>query len=119
MSKKAKDLLRDFEKDSFKALPAIEIGDTLKLTLRIKEGERTRLQVYEGTVISRHRAGIQSTITVRRIFQGIGIERVFPLYSPQITDIKIIRQAVVRRAKLYYLRQRQGKAARLKTKIKR
>nr|QBX98412.1 ribosomal protein L19 [Chloropicon sp. RCC4434] len=94
----------------------ISIGDTVKLGIQITEGDRTRVQNYQGTVIRQHRGGVRSTITVRRVFQGVGIERVFPLYSPIVVKVEILKKGKVRRAKLNFLRNRRGKAARLKTK---
>lgn len=98
-------------------LPTITIGDTVRIGVLIQEGNKQRVQPYEGTVISQHRSGINSTITVRRIFQGIGVERIFPIHSPNIQDIEIIRRSKVRKAKLYYLRDRIGKGTRLKEKF--
>jgi large subunit ribosomal protein L19 len=109
-------------------LPKISLGDTVKVTIylelpqRVKEGEKKekeRIQVYEGVVISKHRnsAQIDSTITVRKMFQGGGIEKVFVLNSPWIKEIQVMRRAKVKRAKLYYLRKRTGKSARLKTRF--
>lgn len=92
----------------------VQIGDTIKIDTKIREGERERIQQFEGTVIAKHNAGYNTTITVRKTFQGVGIERVILPFSPRIADLKIIQSARVRRAKLYYLRERQGKAARLK-----
>lgn len=85
--------------------------------VRIKEGNKERIQAFEGIVIKKQGCGFRKTITVRRVFQGIGVERVFPLHSPKIEDIKVLRKGKVRRAKLYYLRERTGKAARIKEKI--
>ena len=98
-------------------LPPISIGDTVKVGVYIQEGNKQRLQPYEGTVISQHKAGVNSTITVRRIFQGVGVERVFGMYSPSLHSIQLIKRAKVRRAKLYYLRDRVGKGTRLVTKL--
>ena len=100
-----------------KNLPKISIGDLVKVGIRIQEGKKQRIQPYSGTVIALHGNGVNSTITVRRIFQGIGIERVFLTHSPCSAYIEIMRHSKVRRAKLYYLRDRVGKAARLKTKL--
>ena len=94
----------------------INIGDTVKIGVQIREGDRTRVQNYQGTIIRRHNNGLKSTITVRRIFQGVGIERIFPLYSPAIVKIEVLAQGKVRRAKLNYLRNKKGKAARLKAR---
>ena len=95
---------------------SVNIGDTVKIGVQIREGDRTRVQNYQGTIIRRHNNGLKSTITVRRIFQGVGIERIFPLYSPAIVKIEIIAQGKVRRAKLNFLRNKKGKAARLKAR---
>lgn len=101
-----------------KAVPTINIGDIVKLGVEIKEGEKIRVQAYEGVVISQKNTGINRTITVRRIMQGIGIERTFLVYSPKIKTIEIKRSSKVRRSKLYYLRGLTGKATRLKQKLK-
>ena len=98
-------------------LPAFNIGDTLKVHVKIKEGNRERIQVFEGTVIAKKHGGIQETFTVRRISYGVGVERTFPANSPKIAKIEIVRKGKVRRAKLYYLRDRVGKATRVKEKI--
>ena len=98
-------------------LPRISVGDTVRVGVYIQEGNKQRVQPYEGTVISQHKAGVNSTITVRRIFQGVGVERVFGVYSPSLHSIQIFRRAKVRRAKLYYLRDRVGKGTRLVTKL--
>ena len=98
-------------------IPNIRIGDTLKLGIEIKEGEKTRVQAYEGVVISKKGAGINLTVTVRRIMQGIGIERCFLIHSPKVKSIGIKRSSKVRRAKLYYLRNLSGKATRLKQRF--
>ena len=102
---------------SKKRIPAFRPGDTLKVTVRITEGSKSRLQAYEGTIIAQRKAGVSTTITVRKTFQGVGVERVFPVYSPQITEIKVLSHAFVRRSKLYYLRNRRGKAARLRMRL--
>lgn len=98
-------------------LPNISVGDTVRVGVYIQEGNKQRLQPYEGTVISQHKAGVNTTVTVRKIFQGIGVERVFGIYSPSLHSIQLIRRAKVRRAKLYYLRERVGKGTRLVTKL--
>ena len=98
-------------------LPNICVGDTVKVGVLIQEGNKERIQPYQGTVIAQHRAGMNTTITVRRIFQGIGVERVFTIHSPCVKEIEIVRRAKVRRSKLYYLRGRSGKATRLKEKM--
>lgn len=98
-------------------LPAFNIGDTIKVHVKIKEGNRERIQIFEGTVIAKKHGGIQETFTVRRISYGVGVERTFPANSPKIAKIEIVRKGKVRRAKLYYLRDRVGKATRVKEKI--
>jgi large subunit ribosomal protein L19 len=98
-------------------IPNIRIGDTVKLGIEIKEGEKTRVQAYEGVVISKKGSGINVTITVRRVMQGIGIERCFLIHSPKVRSIEIKRSSKVRRAKLYYLRNLSGKATRLKQRF--
>ena len=98
-------------------LPEIRIGDLVRIGVSIQEGNKQRVQPFEGTVIARHQGGANSTITVRKTLQGIGVERVFPLHAPCITSIQILRRADVSRAKLYYLRNRTGKATRLKEKF--
>ena len=102
-----------------KDLPVIHVGDTVRVGVKISEGGKERVQPYEGTVIAMRNGGISETITVRRIFQGVGVERVFLLHSPKIASIKIIRRGKVRRAKLYYLRERVGKATRIKQRFDR
>ena len=96
-----------------KAIPSFRPGDTLKVGVKVVEGERTRVQAYEGVCIARSNKGMGSSFTVRKISFGEGVERVFPLYSPNIDSIEVVRRGVVRRAKLYYLRGRTGKAARI------
>jgi len=102
-----------------KQLPELNPGDTVKVYVRIKEGNKERTQAFEGVIIKKRGSGVNKTITVRRVFQGIGVERVFPVYSPRIENIKILRQGHVRRSKLYYLRELTGKATRIKEKAKR
>ncbi|NJK76777.1 MAG: 50S ribosomal protein L19 [Oscillatoriales cyanobacterium RU_3_3] len=102
-----------------KKLPEIYVGDTVKVGVKIKEGNKERVQPYEGTVIAMRNGGINETITVRRVFQGVGVERVFLIHSPRIASIQIMRRAKVRRAKLYYLRDRVGKSTRLKQRFDR
>ena len=99
-------------------LPEMNVGDTVRVTLRVKEGNRERNQVFEGTIIARKHGGINETITVRRISYGVGCEKVFPVHSPSIVDVQTVRYGKVRRAKLYYLRNRVGKAAKVKELIK-
>ena len=98
-------------------LPEVKVGDTVRVHVRIKEGSRERIQVFEGTVIARKHGGITETITVRRISYGVGCEKVFPLHSPNVAMIETVRKGKVRRAKLYYLRERFGKAAKVKEKV--
>ena len=98
-------------------LPKIEIGDNVKVGVKIIEGNKERVQFYEGTIIAKKNASINTTITVRKLLQGIGIERIFLIHSPKIDSIKILRSSKVRRSKLYYLRNLRGKASRLKQKF--
>lgn len=115
---KLQQLVKEIESDQQKSdLPRIDVGDTVKVGVLIQEGNKQRVQPYEGTVIAQHRAGTNSTITVRRIFQGIGVERIFPVHSPCIQTIQVLRRAQVRKSKLYYLRDRVGKGTRLKEKF--
>ncbi|MBQ5330484.1 MAG: 50S ribosomal protein L19 [Oscillospiraceae bacterium] len=97
--------------------PQVEVGDTVKVQVRIKEGEKYRLQAFEGTVIAKRHGGVQETFTVRRVSHGTGVERVFPLHSPVVDSVQVIRHGKVRRSKLYYLRGRVGKAAKLKEQL--
>ena len=97
--------------------PEIKIGSTVKVHVKIREGERERIQVFEGTVIARNNSGISETFTVRRVSYGVGVERVFPVHSPNVASVELIRSGKVRRSKLYYLRDRVGKAAKVKQKI--
>ena len=99
-------------------VPAFEVGDTVKVHVRIKEGQKYRIQVFEGTVIAKRHGGIQETFTVRRVAHGCGIERVFPVHSPVVDKVEVIRSGKVRRSKLYYLRDRVGKAAKVKEQIR-
>ena len=113
------DALQLIAQDSLKKeVPQIEIGDTIKIDVNIREGQRERIQVFEGTVIAMKGSGISETFTVRRVSYGVGVERVFPIHSPNVKGIKLVRKGHVRRAKLYYLRDRVGKAAKLREKIK-
>lgn len=100
-----------------KDIPEIKIGDLVRFGVLIQEGNKERVQPFEGTVISRHLAGSNTTITLRKSLQGVGVERVFPLHAPCITSIEVLRRAQVSRAKLFYLRNRTGKATRLKQKF--
>ena len=98
-------------------LPEILIGSTVKVHVKIKEGEKERIQLFEGTVIAKNNSGISETFTVRRVAYGVGVERVFPVHSPSVAKIELVRKGKVRRAKLYYLRDRVGKAAKVKELI--
>ncbi len=116
----AESLIREFESSQEKTdLPEIYVGDTVRVGVRISEGNKERVQPYEGVVISKRHGGLNETITVRRIFQGIGVERIFMLHSPQVASIKVERRGKVRRAKLFYLRERVGKATRVKQRFDR
>jgi len=109
------DLIKFVEQSQLREdLPQLEIGDLLKVYLKVKEGTRERLQLFEGYLIGMNGGGLNETITVRRISYGIGVERTLPLHSPKIDHIEVVRHGKVRRAKLYYLRSRMGKAARIK-----
>ena len=113
------DALKLIAQSSMKAeVPAFEVGDTVKVHVLIKEGDRERIQVFEGTVIAKKHGGVAETFTVRRVALGCGVERVFPLHSPHVDKVEVIRQGRVRRAKLYYLRDRVGKAAKVKSKVR-
>ncbi|MDR1254309.1 MAG: 50S ribosomal protein L19 [Oscillospiraceae bacterium] len=112
------DALRLISESSIKKeLPEFNIGDTVRVSVSIKEGEKERVQVFEGTVIAKKGSGISRTFTVRRVSYGVGVERVFPIHSPHIGEVKVVRRGRVRRAKLYFLRDRVGKAAKVKEKI--
>jgi len=100
-----------------KELPSMRVGDTVQVHVKVKEGNRERIQLFEGTIIARKHGGIQETITVRRISYGVGVEKVFPIHSPTIADITTVRRGKVRRAKLYYLRGKVGKKAKVKEDI--
>ncbi len=116
----AEQIIKDIESEYIKKdLPTIHVGDTVRVGVRIREGGKERVQPYEGTVIGMRNGGINETITVRKIFQGVGVERVFLIHSPRIADIKIMRRGKVRRAKLYYLRDRVGKATRIRQRFDR
>ncbi len=116
----ASNLVKEFENEQLKKeLPEIYVGDTVKVGVKITEGNKERVQPYEGVVIAKRHGGINQTITVRRIFQGIGVERIFMLHSPQVASLKVERRGKVRRAKLFYLRDRVGKATRVKQRFDR
>ena len=111
------DVIKNLTADQLKSdAPQIVIGDTVRVHVRIREGERERIQVFEGTVIARNNSGISETFTVRRVSYGVGVERVFPVHSPNVAKVETIRKGRVRRAKLYYLRDRVGKASKVKEK---
>ena len=109
------DLMQAFT-DKYKKAepPVVEVGDTVRVHLKVKEGNRERIQVFEGTVIAKKHGGIEETFTVRRISYGVGVEKVFPVHAPSIEKIELVRHGKVRRAKLYYRRDRVGKAAKVK-----
>lgn len=112
------DLIAALNKEALeKELPKVAVGDTVRVHVKVKEGSRERIQIFEGIVIARKHGGIGETITVRRISYGVGVEKVFPLHSPSIETIQVVRRGVVRRAKLYYLRGRVGKRAKIKEKL--
>ena len=109
------EIIRSIEKAQLRTdLPTFGIGDTVRVFVKVVEGSRERLQAFEGTVMAKRNGGIRETFTVRRVSYGIGVERTFPLHSPRLDRIMVIRRGKVRRAKLYYLRQRSGKAAKVK-----
>lgn len=111
------DIIKSIEQEQIKDnVPEFKAGDTVVVNYRIIEGSRERIQAFEGTVIKRQGGGIGETFTVRRLSYGVGVERTFPVHSPRIADIKVVKRGKVRRAKLYYLRDRQGKAAKVKEK---
>ena len=110
--------IKEIEKEYWKSdMPEISVGDTVKVSVRIVEGNKERLQAFEGVVLKKTGEGARKMITVRKVFQGIGVERVFPVHSPRVDSIKVLRKGDVKRAKLYYLRERTGKATRIKEKI--
>lgn len=113
------DALKLISQDSLKKeLPVVNVGDTVRVHVWIKEGERSRIQAFEGTVIAKKHGGVSETFTVRRVAHGCGVERVFPIHSPNVDSVEIIRRGKVRRGKLYYLRKRVGKAAKVKEAIR-
>ncbi|NLE25498.1 MAG: 50S ribosomal protein L19 [Clostridiaceae bacterium] len=112
------DIIRALEQEGMKQnLPNLKIGDYVKVNVKVKEGTRERIQAFEGTIIAMHGGGIRKTVTVRRLSFGIGVERVFPVHSPKVDSFEIIRRGKIRRAKLYYLRDRVGKRARVREDI--
>ena len=108
------DLIKELTKSQIKEMPEVLVGDTVKVHVKVKEGARERIQVYEGIVIAKKHGGIEESFTVRRISYGIGVEKVFPLHAPSVEKVEVVRKGKVRRAKLYYLRDRVGKAAKVK-----
>ncbi|WP_202079872.1 50S ribosomal protein L19 [Caldalkalibacillus salinus] len=109
------DVIREIEKEQLKAeVPEFRAGDTLRVHVKVIEGQRERIQVFEGTVIRRRGTGISETFVVRKISNGVGVERTFPLHSPKVDKIEVVRHGKVRRSKIYYLRNLRGKAARIK-----
>jgi large subunit ribosomal protein L19 len=111
------DIIRDITQDYLRSdIPEFAVGDTLKVHITIKEGQRERIQVFEGFVLKKQGGGISETFTVRRIASGVGVEKTFPINSPKIDHIEVVRHGDVRRAKLNYMRERTGKAARIKSK---
>ena len=112
------DLIKELESQQLKKeMPVINVGDTVRVHVKIKEGSRERNQVFEGTIIAKKHGGINETITVRRISYGVGCEKVFPVHSPSIVSVETVRRGKVRRAKLYYLRERVGKRAKVKERL--
>ena len=110
-------IIAEIEKEYMKQdVPQFEVGDTVRVSVKVKEGNRERIQAFEGIVIAKKNGSVRETFTVRRVSFGVGIERTFPLHSPRITDIVVIKHGKVRRAKLYYLRNLSGKAAKIKEK---
>lgn len=112
------DLIKELNKEALQKETAnVQVGDTVRVHVKVKEGSRERIQVFEGTVIAKKHGGIEESITVRRISYGVGCEKVFPLHAPNVVDVECVRHGKVRRAKLYYLRDRLGKAAKVKEKV--
>ena len=112
------DLIKHLNEQYMKPeLPSLNVGDTVRITVRVKEGSRERNQAFEGTIIAKKHGGINETITVRRISYGVGCEKVFPVHSPSIVSVETVRRGKVRRAKLYYLRDRVGKSAKVKERL--
>lgn len=108
-------VIQSLERDLMRVdIPQFRVGDTVKVHVKIREGDKERIQVFEGVVIRRRRGGVGASFTVRKVSYGIGVERIFPIHSPQIDKIEVVRKGRVRRARLYYLRERLGKAARIK-----
>lgn len=113
----AKGLIENIEREYMRTdIPPFRIGDSVKVHVKIREGDKERIQVFEGVVIRHHRGKVGASFTVRKVSYGVGVERIFPLHSPRIDKVELLRRGRVRRARLYYLRQRVGKAARIKEK---
>jgi large subunit ribosomal protein L19 len=108
--------IKIIEESYKKELPPFNVGDTVKVTMRVKEGEKERLQSFEGAVVGRRGSGTRETFRVRKISYGVGVEKIFPIHSPLIEEIKVVKEGSVRRAKLYYLRGKKGKASKIKEK---
>ena len=112
------DLIKELNKETLaKETANVQIGDTVRVHVKVKEGSRERIQIFEGTVIAKKHGGIQETFTVRRVSYGVGVEKTFPMHSPNVEKVEVVRKGKVRRAKLYYLRSRVGKAAKVKEDI--
>ena len=112
------ELIRQIEAEQLKSdIPQFNVGDTVRVYAKVVEGSKERIQMFEGTVIAKRGSGVAETFTVRRVAYGVGVERVFPLHSPNVKDVQVIRYGKVRRSKLYYLRDRVGKAAKVKERI--
>ena len=112
------DIIKQIEAESLREVTPFNVGDTVRVNFKVIEGNKERIQAYEGIVIARKHGGLRETFTVRRISSGIGVERTFPVHSPKIDSIVVVRKGQVRRAKLYYLRSRTGKAAKVKEQIR-
>ena len=112
------ELIKAFTKEQLKTeVPVLNIGDTVKVHNKIKEGTKERIQIFEGTIIAKHGGGISETFTVRRVSYGVGVEKTFPVHSPNVEKVEIVRSGKIRRAKLFYLRDRVGKSAKVKERI--
>ncbi len=108
------DIIKSIDQESMKEVPQFNVGDTVRVMFKVIEGNKERIQAYEGLVIARKHGGLHETFTVRRISSGVGVERTFPLHSPKIDRLEVVRKGSVKRAKLYYVRERTGKAAKIK-----
>lgn len=112
------DLIKVLDEQNMKSeVPSFNVGDTVRVDAKVKEGNKERIQSFEGTVIAKNHGSVQETFTVRRVSYGVGVEKVFPLHSPNVVNVEVLRQGKVRRAKLYYLRDRVGRAAKVKDAI--